>query len=77
MADPQKYRDEADRLRKEAATVDADARETMLDIAKLYERLAAPSHGSGASEIQTDPIYSMTFCSGSLRPSLPPSHMNS
>jgi hypothetical protein len=40
MADPQKYRDEAERLRKEAATVDADVRETMLDIAKLYERLA-------------------------------------
>jgi hypothetical protein len=29
-------------LRKEAAeTSDADARETMIDIAKLYERLAA------------------------------------
>jgi hypothetical protein len=41
MADPQKYRDEAERLRREAAdTADVDARRTMLDIAKLYDRLA-------------------------------------
>jgi hypothetical protein len=41
MADPKKYRDEAERLRNEAAeTNDGETRETMLNIAKLYDRLA-------------------------------------
>jgi hypothetical protein len=41
MVDPQKYRDEAERLRKEAAESDHSAiRGTMLDIAELYHRLA-------------------------------------
>jgi hypothetical protein len=41
MADPQKCRDEAERLRKEAAESDSHhVRGTMLDIAELYYRLA-------------------------------------
>lgn len=41
MADPKKYRDEAERLRKEAAeTKDRDHQRMILDIAKLYDRLA-------------------------------------
>ncbi len=41
MADPKKYRDEAERLRKEAdETGDTETRQTMLDIAALYERVA-------------------------------------
>jgi hypothetical protein len=41
MADPKKYRDEAERLRKEAAeSADPEIRGTMLDIAELYHRLA-------------------------------------
>src|SRR5258708_416384 len=41
MADPNKYRDEAERLRREAAENDShDVRGTMLDIAELYYRLA-------------------------------------
>jgi hypothetical protein len=42
MADPRNYRDEAERLRKEAdETSHPETRGMMLDIAKLYERLAA------------------------------------
>jgi hypothetical protein len=41
MANPIKYREEVERLRKEAAaTTDAEARRTMIEIAALYERLA-------------------------------------
>jgi hypothetical protein len=41
MADPKRYRDEAERLRKEAAESDHSAiRGTMLDIAELYLRMA-------------------------------------
>ena len=41
MADPEKCRDEAERLRKEAAESDShEVRGTMLDIAELYYRLA-------------------------------------
>jgi hypothetical protein len=50
MADPKKYRGEAERLRKEAAeTAHVQTRQTMLDIAKLYDKmadtLAKPRHG--------------------------------
>jgi hypothetical protein len=42
MPDPQKYRDQANRLRREARAVnDADLKMQMLDIAAQYERLAA------------------------------------
>jgi hypothetical protein len=42
MATPQKYRDDAARLRLEAAVVKApEIRRQMLDIAAQYERLAA------------------------------------
>jgi hypothetical protein len=42
MADPQKYRDDAERIRKEAFEIsDLDIRCAMLDIADLNERLAA------------------------------------
>ena len=42
MADPQKYRDLAVSAREEAAQVnDIEAREKMLDIARLYDSLAA------------------------------------
>jgi len=41
MAEPKKYRDEAARLRREAAeTSHGETQATMLSIAKLYERLA-------------------------------------
>jgi len=41
VADPKKYRDEAERLRKEAAeTTDPDHQRAILDIARLYVRLA-------------------------------------
>jgi hypothetical protein len=41
MADPQKYREEAERMRKEAFEIsDLDIRCVMLDIADLNERLA-------------------------------------
>ena len=41
MADPKKYRDEAERLRREADEApDPDHQRTMLDIARLYERMA-------------------------------------
>jgi hypothetical protein len=41
MAEPKKYRDEAERLRREAeASHDPDLRRTMLDIAGLYDRMA-------------------------------------
>jgi len=41
MADPKKYRDQAERLRKEAdETADPDHQRTMLDIARLYDRMA-------------------------------------
>jgi len=41
VADPQKYRDEAERLRREAEdSLDPDMRRTLLDIAGLYERMA-------------------------------------
>ena len=41
MAEPKKYRDEAERLRKEAAESDhPEIRGTMLDIAEFYYRLA-------------------------------------
>ena len=41
MADSKKYRDEAERLRKEAAeSADPEIRGTMLDIAELYHRMA-------------------------------------
>jgi hypothetical protein len=41
MADPKKYRDEAERLREEASeSADPEIRGTMLDIAELYHRLA-------------------------------------
>jgi hypothetical protein len=42
MADPQKYREQAVRLRLEARAVnDSDLRNHMLEIAAQYERLAA------------------------------------
>ena len=41
MADPKKYRDEAERLRREAAeTPDIDLRRQILRIARPYDRLA-------------------------------------
>jgi hypothetical protein len=41
MADPQKYRDEAARLRRRAEYVlDHDAKRQMLEVAAQYERLA-------------------------------------
>jgi hypothetical protein len=40
MADPNKYRAEAERLRREAAENDPEIRGVMLDIAELYYRLA-------------------------------------
>jgi hypothetical protein len=41
MAAPQKYRDEAMLLREKAmATKDSGHRETILEIARLYDRLA-------------------------------------
>jgi hypothetical protein len=41
MADPKKYRDEAERLCREAAESDhPEIRGTMLDIAELYHHLA-------------------------------------
>jgi hypothetical protein len=41
MADPQKYRDEATRLRRRAEYVlDHDAKRQMLEVAAQYERLA-------------------------------------
>jgi hypothetical protein len=41
MADPQKYREQAARIREEAAQVaDAGRRQKLLDLAELYERLA-------------------------------------
>ena len=41
MADPRKYREEAERLRKEADEAShPETRGMMLDIAELYERLA-------------------------------------
>jgi hypothetical protein len=41
MDDPKKYRDEAERLRREAdETNDLKMQRTMLDIAGLYERMA-------------------------------------
>jgi hypothetical protein len=41
MADPKKYRDEAERLRREAEdSHDPHLRRTMLDIAGLYDRMA-------------------------------------
>jgi hypothetical protein len=40
-ADPQKYRDKAERLRREALQSDQpDIRSTMVDVAELYDRLA-------------------------------------
>jgi hypothetical protein len=42
MADPQKYRDQAMRLRLQALAVnDADLKKQMMEIAAQYERLAA------------------------------------
>jgi hypothetical protein len=39
--DPKKYRDEAERLRREAAgTTHRDVRGTMAEVADLYDRLA-------------------------------------
>jgi hypothetical protein len=56
MADPKKYHDEAERLRKDAAeTIDVDARKTMIDIAKLYDRLADTLSRQRRDEFQTDP----------------------
>jgi hypothetical protein len=41
MADPQKYRDEADRILAEADTVkNVDARQRLIEIARHYQRLA-------------------------------------
>jgi hypothetical protein len=41
MASPEKYREEASKLREEAyANSDADVRATILQIARLHERLA-------------------------------------
>jgi hypothetical protein len=41
VADPKKYRDEAAKLRQEAAEIsDVETRRTMLDIAGLYDRMA-------------------------------------
>jgi hypothetical protein len=41
MADPQKYRDEATRLRRRAEYVlDHDVKRQMLEVAAQYERLA-------------------------------------
>jgi hypothetical protein len=40
MADPKKYRDEAERLRKEAMETDhREVRSTMIEVADLYDRL--------------------------------------
>jgi hypothetical protein len=39
--DPKKYRDEAERLRRETAgTTHRDIRGTMIEVAELYDRLA-------------------------------------
>jgi hypothetical protein len=41
MADPKKYHDEAERLRREAAgSHDPEIQRAMLDIAGLYQRMA-------------------------------------
>jgi hypothetical protein len=41
MSDPKKYRDRAERLRKEAiGTPNRDVRGTMIEVADLYDRLA-------------------------------------
>jgi hypothetical protein len=41
MADPQKYRDEAERLRRDAMQSDhRETRSTMIEIADLYDRMA-------------------------------------
>ena len=41
MANPKKYRDEAERLRREAIeTPNRDIRGTMIEVADLYDRLA-------------------------------------
>jgi hypothetical protein len=41
MAEPKKFRDAAERLRKEAAEVShVETRRTMLKIAKLYDQVA-------------------------------------
>jgi hypothetical protein len=41
MADAKKYRDEAERMRREAIeTPDRDIRGTMIEVADLYDRLA-------------------------------------
>jgi hypothetical protein len=41
MADPQKYRDEADRILAEADTIEhGEAKERLIEIARLYQRLA-------------------------------------
>jgi hypothetical protein len=41
MADPEKYREEAERLRKEAThTSNRHRRATMIEVADLYDRLA-------------------------------------
>ncbi len=41
MADPQKYRDEAELLRQQAVkSPDCDVRGTMIEVADLYDRLA-------------------------------------
>ena len=41
MADPKKYRDRAERLRKVAiGTFNRDIRGTMIEVAELYDRLA-------------------------------------
>ena len=41
MVDPKKYRDEAERLRREAIeTPDRNERGTMIEVADLYDRLA-------------------------------------
>jgi hypothetical protein len=41
MSDPKKYRDRAERLRKEATgTPNRDIRGTMIEVADLYDRLA-------------------------------------
>jgi hypothetical protein len=40
MATPQQYRGEARQLREQADAIADDHRETILEIARLYERLA-------------------------------------
>jgi hypothetical protein len=41
MADPQKYRDEASRIRAEAETMrDPEAKERLMEVVRQYERLA-------------------------------------